>query len=309
MTEHLDGQFVISNASSPTQGTAEESQLVLSLDSRCQLSRHASPTDQEAVTMTRPIQCTTHSDLQPAVGCRQCVDATLNIYSLMDATDKITTAYAKFVLKTKQLVEKQSSLKDVILFFSQKYSPNVPGSVSFPGIEEIKQSTSFHTLMEKLGPYMSWFEYGPLAVLCQTFCGKEGDILVTEYEQELREYLKNCVHECPLISQDHPPQDYSMFSVKLAWDWDKTNYMRVKSFKRTLSSILKSSPQSFFLKEIRMGCVLLTWLAPTKICNQLERIAVEFPNALAVHDVLGVIVGDKKIIIQVYMCSCIGTGH
>lgn len=220
-----------------------------------------------------------------------------DLCSLVESTQKITSAYSTFTVKVANLLL-QTDVNTILLWLSCKLSMNSSGCLSIPQNSPIFQAKSVHEVFRELQSFTSWFDYTLTASLAEELGGEEGKKLVYEYEEKLKPHLEKRV---AIFHPDYhsTPVGFKELKVKLDWDLVKTSYNKVIQFRFTLSRILDTQPSSFILKGLREGCILLTWLVPEHLCQGMVESAKSNQDWMKVHAVLAISIMGYTITGQV----------
>ena len=138
-------------------------------------------------------------------------------------------------------------------------------------MKHVNEGKTIYNLLCAAEPFSSWFNYDLVAFLAKQLGGEEGLTAVADYESKLKQYLERLVYECPPFSSIKSiPSGFEEFEVKLDWDFERVTIQDITIFKSKLCELLdRSDPSIFILKSVEEGCVLLTWLVPSSIVQEL----------------------------------------
>lgn len=182
---------------------------------------------------------------------------------ILDSEENVKRNFAEFLLHASNLMKKtQVDLPDVKLTWSTYKEIS----------KEACQADDMPSLLRALhqGPYA----YRGLSHTLTLFCGEEGEKLVAEYEEKLKDQLSSRVHEFPTR------RNGKRFKVKVDRELNQDNEL---DFRITVAKLFKCSHKDFLLEDIRVGCTELTYIIPSEIANHLEMcidVSVEdFKNA------------------------------
>ena len=179
----------------------------------------------------------------------------------------IIRKYATLVLQVYRLLQKVSApfeevhLALITLGCTQSQPGSGPSSSPlFPGSSEIAKAKNMPELVMSLHSYSSWFNYDLIKFLSEQFGGKEGVDLIAAYEDELREFFKKFVFECPQFAGQTTPDGFTEMEMKVDWEYHNCKTQDVAIFKTTVTELLEIEPHALRLKSVEEGCVLLTWM-------------------------------------------------
>ena len=197
----------------------------------------------------------------------------------------IIRKYATLVLQVYRLLQKlcapfeEVRLALITLGCTQTQPGSGPSSSPlFVGSSEIAKARDMLELLTSLHSYSSWFNYDLIKFLAEQFGGHEGVDLIAAYEEELMEFCKKFVYECPQFAAQAIPDGFTEMEMKVDWEYQNCRAQDVAIFKTTVTDLLHIKPHALRLKSVEEGCVLLTWMVSSSaipdIALQLSKEAV-----------------------------------
>lgn len=211
----------------------------------------------------------------------------------------IMRKYASLVLNVYRLLQRnqvpfeevQIALLHLGCFQSRPNSPTL-----FPESSELYRAKTIPELVCSLHAYTSWFNYDLIKFLAceEKLGGVDGQLLIGEYEAELREFFSKYIFECPQFSVEcEVPPGFQEFEMKIDWDYKTCQAHQVALFKTTVSELLDIKPYALQLKSVEEGCVLTTWIVPSSIVACIVERVLDNEEALSKVNVTLVRIAGK----------------
>lgn len=190
-------------------------------------------------------------------------DSLENLQAIMKSlTKKIKVDYATFYDRI------YTSFRNSQKIDHQRLSLALRNSECEPLFSEVNIQTVYD-VFDLLAPHSSYFNYEILETLVQV-CGSEKDkISLEEYNEQFSEYCRTmpCAEEVCGSEEAGPKRTKLVF--KLDYEREKLKPDAVKSIKNNIASCLGIRLSVLYLSKIKDGCILLEFLVPTRIIDQL----------------------------------------
>lgn len=174
-------------------------------------------------------------------------------YCEIDRDNKnLQNKYMKFLFEVRKLLEqKQVSTDDLLFAWAVINKADV-----IPG--RLGQASSIQSFLQALTLLTpEYFNYSVIADLAEHFGEEEGAVLVKSYESKLKEKLNKRIktkitkRACKLV-------------VKVEWENHRSPSQQklVGIFRSTLSKLFGHGDEEFILKNVKEGCLEMTFLIP-----------------------------------------------
>ena len=161
---------------------------------------------------------------------------------------------------------------------------------------ELEEANSNAALMKIIYEYVSWYNYGLLnhvMRLCTEGLDEYNHTYIQEtfqhYEEQLINYYKRRVFECPPPSNAKQSGDTKYFVLKIDVEFQYLTYGKIHDhFQHNLSAILNIYPHALHLRLVLEGCTELVYFIPKCVYNlvfPLSNKQWEELKSLGVHQV------------------------
>ena len=136
------------------------------------------------------------------------------------------------------------------------------------------QGTTFWELWTNLGNYCNFLNFDLLEHVINKFGSKDLKKKMESYEHDLQSFrkttrLRDFIDCWPVQGQTPPVRELREFVTKLQHDWDDCTLEHLENLKGVIT-------RKFFLphllKEIKDGCVVITWLIPAPFVKALQEV-------------------------------------
>lgn len=135
--------------------------------------------------------------------------------------------------------------------------------------EDLTGTRNIDDVFKIIRPYCSYFNYDLIETLIQIHGSRQAKTYFKKYIQAFSSYCRAipCVEE--MCSNKDTKSKRTKLKFKLDFDRQQLKPDAVRSIKRKIAKQLGMRPSALFLCGIKEGCILLEFLVPTFIAEQL----------------------------------------
>ena len=139
----------------------------------------------------------------------------------------------------------------------------------------IHQGTTFSNLWGNLGKYCNFLNFDLLEHVINKFGSKDLKQEMDSYECDLQSFrkatrLRDFIDCWPVRGQSPPEKELRDFVTKMKHDWDNCTLEHLENLKGVITRKFFLIP--LLLKEIKDGCIVITWLIPTPFVKALQEV-------------------------------------
>ena len=190
-------------------------------------------------------------------------------YELIVKSKLIQSKFSNLVLGICSLLQGSSTayLEKLQMWLSlQSCSQAAQALRAFGESSDVMRAKTIPTVISSLRCYMSWYNYGLVADIAKQFCGIKGDVLVREYEAELKEYFKMLILHCPPLFPDNSECTtgaVDLLEVKVGWEVSTAVLEDIAIFKHTLCQLCDLDPRFLVIRGISTTNFQMSWAFPS----------------------------------------------
>ena len=222
-------------------------------------------------------------------------------HKIIRDNESITDSFAIMVVGVYRLLKQKNAPVDEVRLMlqflgCQPGKPNDGNMRLFSTSDEFSDAKDLVTLIECLRKYSSWYNYRLMKVVAVQFAGKEGKLLISDYEDDLRKhYISLIAYQCPEFTLGNGvPPGYTRLTVKVDWNYRSTNLQHITLFQASLADILELEPYVFQLLSVEEGCVLFDWAVPDAVESHVVSKMIEKEECLKEQRVLYLEIASAK---------------
>ena len=217
---------------------------------------------------------------------------------LASESRKMLENFTTFVIDVCSLLQSKSASSDQIQLALQ-YRLGSIDDVIRRRIDEasrVDEAKRIPLLLRIAEPFTSWYNYDLIAYLAKHFGGKDGEALVSKYEDQIQSYFKKLVFECPPFSSiQKVPNGFDECVVKVHWNYQECTIQDLTILKEKLSSFLEHDPNLLILKTINEGCILFSWIVPATAVPAFQQNLLLEKSNLAKERIVSFKIGTEVI--------------
>ena len=135
--------------------------------------------------------------------------------------------------------------------------------------EDFAGTRNIDDVFKIIRPYCSYFNYDLIEMLIKIHGSRQAKEHLEKYIQAFSSYCRAipCVGE--MYDNEDKKSNHTKLKFKLDFDRQQLKPDAVRSIKRKIAKQLRMKPSTLFLCGIKEGCILLEFLVPTFIAEQL----------------------------------------
>lgn len=217
---------------------------------------------------------------------------------LASESRKMLENFTTFVIDVSSLLQSKSVSSDQVQLALQYRLGSIDDTMRrrIDEASEVDEARRIPHLLRIAEPFSSWYNYDLIAYIAKCFGGKDGEALVSKYEDQLQSYFKKLVYECPPFSSiQKVPNGFDECVVKVHWNYRECTVQDLTILKEKLSNFLEHDPNLLILKTIDEGCILFSWIVPvTAVPAFQENVLLEKSN-LAKERIVSFKIGAEVI--------------
>ena len=217
---------------------------------------------------------------------------------LASESRKMLENFTTFVVDVCSLLQSKSASSDQIQLALQYRLGSIDDVIrrridEASGVDEAKRIPLLLRIAE---PFTSWYNYDLIAYLAKHFGGKDGEALISKYEDQIQSYFKKLVFECPPFSSiQKVPNGFDECVVKVHWNYQECTIQDLTILKEKLSSFLEHDPNLLILKTIDEGCILFSWIVPATAVPAFQQNLLLEKSNLAKERIVSFKIGTEVI--------------
>ena len=164
---------------------------------------------------------------------------------------------------------------------------------------KIDPETTFHDLWAKLSKYWNFLNFDLLEHVVNVFGNEDLKHKMESYECDLESFrmatrLYDFIDCWPVKGRTPPETKLREFVAKMKHDWDNCTLEDLESLKWVITRKFFLPSFAFLLKQIKEGCVMVTWLIPVPFVNALqERFETESHELFTEHKIEAVTIDGQ----------------
>ena len=179
--------------------------------------------------------------------------------------------------------------------------PSIP--YFYKRFQEMERAQDIDTIFIIIQGYTSFFDHGIIEHIVK-FLGTENDKkMFQEYQEQLKEYCKRRVFECPPIYAAQNDPYGSNIVVKHDSKFAPFTPSQLQGFKHKLSKILHVSEHTLLLCTVEEGCIQMTYHLPGFVADRLFSLSNDQKTQLQQEGVIRFSCGDYHLSLAEQVCS------
>lgn len=198
-------------------------------------------------------------------------------YELIVKSKLIQSKFSNLVLGICSLLQGSTTayLEKLQMWLSfQSCSQAAQALRAFSDCSDVMRAKTIPAVISSLRCYMSWYNYGLVADIAKQFCGIKGEVLVGEYEAELKEYFKRLILHCPPLFPDNSDctaGTVDSLEVKVGWEASTAVLEDIAIFKHTLCQLCDLDPRFLVIRSISTTNFQMSWAFPSVAREKIRR--------------------------------------
>ena len=217
---------------------------------------------------------------------------------LASESRKMLENFTTFVVDVCSLLQSKSASSDQVQLALQYRLGSIDDVIRrrIDEASEVDEAKRIPLLLRIAEPFTSWYNYDLIAYLAKHFGGKDGEALVSKYEDQIQSYFKKLVFECPPFSSiQKVPNGFDECVVKVHWNYQECTIQDLTILKEKLSSFLEHDPNLLILKTIDEGCILFSWIVPATAVPAFQQNLLLEKSNLAKERIVSFKIGTEVI--------------
>ena len=139
----------------------------------------------------------------------------------------------------------------------------------------IDQGTTFNNLWARLGSYWNFLNFDLLEHIINKFGSEDLKQKMKSYKHDLQSFrkatrLRDFIDCWPVQGETPPEAELREFVAKMKHDWDNCTLEDLDKLKGVITRKFFLPEFALLLKQIKEGCVVITWLIPTSFVKALQ---------------------------------------
>ena len=139
----------------------------------------------------------------------------------------------------------------------------------------IDEATNFNNLWARLGSYWNFLNFDLLEHVINKFGSEILKQKMESYKHELQ-FFRKATRLCdfmkcwPVLGETPPETELKEFVAKMKHDWDNCTLEDLEKLKGAITRKFFLPEFALLLKQIKEGCVVITWLMPEPFVKALQ---------------------------------------
>ena len=163
-------------------------------------------------------------------------------------------------------------------------------------------------VFRKLNGYYSWFNFGLIEVLVNTFCYNVAEVCteLSDYEAHFKRYCKNRL--CQIPDPQNGFGEYRDFTkpyvFKIDKNWSDMKLSDMETILETIRNILNLNKAALCLRSVRNGCVELTFDLPKHVIVPISRVQFKELEKHGIKFIAGIVINVYSMTTSLILQQC-----